>query len=354
MATSRPIQRRDDPRKVTGKAQPSQGTPSSKGKPVSQGKPTTQAKPAAARKSGRPGGKPGAPVRPATVGDWIDGARLRTLPLAIVPVALGSAAAYLVSNPGWHWVRILLCLAVALFLQIGVNFANDYSDGIRGTDRYRVGPSRLTGSGAARPRTVLTVALVFFGLAAVTGLVLVILSGTYWMLAVGAVCIVAAYFYTGGKHPYGYYGLGEVFVFVFFGLVATAGTTFVQVQTVNIESWLAGIAAGSLACAVLMVNNIRDIQADRAAGKRTLAVLIGPIASRVVFCILLLLPFAILAILALFYSIAWLGFFALLLAVPACIITITAKTSKELILALQLTSFTGLAFAIALGSAFVF
>ncbi|MDQ1527833.1 MAG: 1,4-dihydroxy-2-naphthoate polyprenyltransferase [Microbacteriaceae bacterium] len=354
MATSRPIQRRDDPRKVKGKAQPSQGTPSSKGKPASQGKPTTQAKPAAARKSGRPGGKPGAPVRPATVGDWIDGARLRTLPLAIVPVALGSAAAYLVSNPGWHWVRILLCLAVALFLQIGVNFANDYSDGIRGTDRYRVGPSRLTGSGAARPRTVLTVAVVFFGLAAVTGLVLVILSGTYWMLAVGAVCIVAAYFYTGGKHPYGYYGLGEVFVFVFFGLVATAGTTFVQVQTVNIESWLAGIAAGSLACAVLMVNNLRDLEQDALAGKRTLAVRLGVRRSRVLFGIFAMLPYLILVFFVIFYYAAPFVYFTLIGILPAVIIVSTAKAAPEYMVAMRLTTLTALAYGLALGAAIAF
>jgi 1,4-dihydroxy-2-naphthoate octaprenyltransferase len=296
-----------------------------------------------------------AKVKPAKASDWIAGARLRTLPLAIAPVLIGVGAASVADGPGvWHPVRSVLCLAVALLLQIGVNYANDYSDGIRGTDAYRVGPSRLTGSGKARPRTVLAVALAFFALAAVAGLALVLLTQLWWVLLVGAAAIAAAWFYTGGKRPYGYYGLGEVFVFVFFGIVATAGTTYLLSGVINQEAWYGAVAAGLIACAVLMVNNIRDIQADRAAGKRTLAVLIGPIASRVVFCILLLLPFAILAILALFYSIAWLGFFALLLAVPACIITITAKTSKELILALQLTSFTGLAFAIALGSAFVF
>jgi 1,4-dihydroxy-2-naphthoate octaprenyltransferase len=296
-----------------------------------------------------------AKVKPAKASDWIAGARLRTLPLAIAPVLIGVGAASVADGPGvWHPVRSVLCLAVALLLQIGVNYANDYSDGIRGTDAYRVGPSRLTGSGRARPRTVLAVALAFFALAAVAGLALVLLTQLWWVLLVGAAAIAAAWFYTGGKRPYGYYGLGEVFVFVFFGIVATAGTTYLLSGMVNQEAWYGAVAAGLIACAVLMVNNIRDIQADRAAGKRTLAVLIGPTASRVVFCILLLAPFAILALLALFYSIAWLGFFALLLAVPACIITITAKTSKELILALQLTSFTGLAFAVALGSAFAF
>jgi 1,4-dihydroxy-2-naphthoate octaprenyltransferase len=326
----------------------------------SKSKRTKAAQQRAQRPNGTRGGAPRAgnakiKVKPAKASDWIAGARLRTLPLAIAPVIIGVGAAAVADGAGvWHPVRSVLCLAVALLLQIGVNYANDYSDGIRGTDAYRVGPSRLTGSGKARPRTVLAVAIAFFALAAVAGLVLVLLTQLWWVLIVGAAAIAAAWFYTGGKRPYGYFGLGEVFVFVFFGLVATAGTTYLLSGVINQEAWYGGVAAGLIACAVLMVNNIRDIQADRAAGKRTLAVLIGSTASRVVFCILLLVPFGILALLALFYPIAWLGFFALLLALPACLITITAKTSKELILALQLTSFTGLAFAIALGAAFAF
>lgn len=296
-----------------------------------------------------------AKVQPATFGDWVSGARVRTLPLAVAPVLLGTGAAMVASGPGvYHWVRALLALAVALCLQIGVNYANDYSDGIRGTDAFRVGPARLTGSGRAKPRDVLTVALVFFGLAAVAGLVLVIRSGEWWLLAVGAIAIVAAWFYTGGRKPYGYFGLGELVVFVFFGLVATAGTTYVQVNTVNIESWLSAVGIGLIACAVLMVNNIRDITPDKAAGKRTLAVLIGSTASRVAFCVFLLAPFLIVGFFTLFYAAAYLTFFALLLAIPACIITVTAKTSAELILALKLTSFTGLVYGILLGAAFAF
>jgi 1,4-dihydroxy-2-naphthoate octaprenyltransferase len=293
-------------------------------------------------------------VRKATARDWIGGARLRTLPLAVAPVLLGTGSAFLVSTPGWHWVRALLALAVALALQIGVNYANDYSDGVRGTDKYRVGPSRLTGSGAAKPKTVRTVAFVFFGLGAVAGLILVILSRQWWLLAVGAVAIVAAYFYTGGKKPYGYYGLGEVFVFVFFGLVATAGTTYTQIGTVNIESWLSGIAIGFLACAVLMVNNIRDIEQDKLAGKRTLAVLLGNRASRVVFAVFALLPFVILIFFVLFYPLAPLVYFVLLAAIPAVIITLTAKTPPELIIALQLTSLTALLYGAGLGAAIAF
>ena len=311
--------------------------------------------PALKSKSGKPGGRPptAAKIRKATAGDWIAGARLRTLPLSIAPVILGTAAAHTTIAP-WAWWRIALALAVSVCLQIGVNYANDYSDGVRGTDKFRLGPSRLTGSGAAKPRTVLTVALVFFGLSAVAGAILVIHIGQYWLFAVGAIAIVAAYFYTGGKRPYGYYGLGELFVFVFFGLVATAGTTYVQLGTVNLESWLSGVSVGFIACAVLMVNNVRDLPQDKLAGKRTLAVLIGNRAARIVFTVFLLLPFVILIYFVLLYPNATYTYFALLLALPAVLIALTGKTPGELVLALQLTSFTALVFAVGLGWALAF
>ncbi|WEO79238.1 1,4-dihydroxy-2-naphthoate polyprenyltransferase [Cryobacterium sp. SO2] len=290
---------------------------------------------------------------PVGLGTWISGARLRTLPLAIAPVLLGTGAAIVAGDEGeFHWVRALLALVVAVSLQIGVNYANDYSDGIRGTDDHRVGPARLTGGGAARPRAVLTVALLFFGLAAVAGLVLVVLSQHWWLLIVGAAAIVAAWFYTGGKRPYGYLGLGEIFVFVFFGLVATTGTTYVQVDVVTMESWLSAVGIGLLACAVLMVNNLRDIKPDKVSGKRTLAVRIGATASRVVFCVFLLLPFGIAAFFALLYPLAWFTMFVLLLALPACLIVATAKTARELILALKLTSMAALLYGVILGLAF--
>ena len=311
-------------------------------------------------KSGRPGGRPPgvAPVHKATFGDWVAGARLQTLPLAIAPVAIGTAAAYVLTHdaggPGWHWLRALLCLAVALLLQVGVNFANDFSDGVRGTDRHRVGPRRLTASGAAKPRTVLIVALVFFALSALAGLVIVYRTQVWWLIAVGAAAILAAWFYTGGKRPYGYAGLGELFVFVFFGIVATAGTTFVLAGTVTLESWLGGAAAGLFACAVLMVNNIRDIAQDKLAGKRTLAVRFGDRASRIVFAVLVLLPFVILGFFVVFYANAYLVYFALLAAVPAAGITLSAKTAPELIVALRLTALTALVFGLGLGWAIAF
>jgi 1,4-dihydroxy-2-naphthoate octaprenyltransferase len=306
-------------------------------------------------RSGRPGGRPpSAPkIKKATASDWIAGARLRTLPLSVAPVLLGTAAAHTTKEP-WLWWNAGLALAVAVLLQIGVNYANDYSDGVRGTDKYRLGPSRLTGSGAAKPRAVLAVALVFFALSAAAGVALVVITSQYWLLAVGAVCLIAAYFYTGGKRPYGYYGLGELFVFVFFGLVATAGTTYVQLKTVNFESWLSGAAIGFIACAVLLVNNLRDLPQDKLAGKRTFAVLIGDRASRIVFTVFILLPFVILIYFVLIYANAYLTYLVLFVALPPALITLTAKTPKELVLALQLTSLTALCFALVLGWSIAF
>ncbi|AZZ49599.1 1,4-dihydroxy-2-naphthoate polyprenyltransferase [Rathayibacter rathayi] len=305
-------------------------------------------------RSGRPGGNPRAVVvKPAGPREWIAGARLRTLPLAVAPVLIGTGATQVVDE-GWHWVRALLCLAVSLALQIGVNYANDYSDGVRGTDASRVGPSRLTGSGAAKPKQVLTVALVFCGIAAVAGLALTALSGHWWFLIIGAAAIAAAWFYTGGRRPYGYLGFGELFVFIFFGLVATVGTTFVQIGRTNQESWLGAVAAGLFACAVLTVNNIRDIPTDRLSGKRTLAVLAGPAVSRAIYTGFVLIPFGIAVILALFYPLAWLTLFVLLMILPSILITLTAKTAKELILALQLTSLGGFAYAVILAAALAF
>lgn len=291
-------------------------------------------------------------VDKATFGDWVGAARLRTLPLAITPVLIGTGAATLVDGM-LHWVLALLCLAVSISLQIGVNYANDYSDGIRGTDDFRVGPARLTASRKATPRAVLSVALVFFGIGAAAGVALIVHSQQWWMLAVGAVCLLAAWFYTGGKRPYGYFGLGELFVFVFFGLVATIGTTYVQVLSVPQEAWFGAVGAGLLACAVLLANNLRDIDQDRTAGKRTLSVWIGKRATQALFTVFVLVPFVIAGFLGMFYPIAWLALLALLAALPAILIVWTYRLPRELVVALSLTSLSSVAFGAFLFWAFV-
>jgi 1,4-dihydroxy-2-naphthoate octaprenyltransferase len=279
---------------------------------------------------------------------WVEGARLRTLPLAIAPVAIGAGAAD--SVQAFDLTLSLLALAVALFLQIGVNYANDYSDGIRGTDDYRVGPLRLTGSKSVRPEAVKLAAFAFFGLAAASGLAIVLITGMFWLIAVGLAAIVAAWFYTGGKNPYGYAGLGELAVFVFFGLVATIGTTFVQVGFIEFNAVLGGIASGLFASAVLMVNNIRDIQTDKLASKKTLAVMLGKKTATGLFLVMIWTPFVILSFFTLLYPATLMGFASLLLVAPATLIVLTAKSSKELILVLKLTSFASLAYALALAA----
>ncbi|RLP75768.1 1,4-dihydroxy-2-naphthoate polyprenyltransferase [Mycetocola tolaasinivorans] len=294
-------------------------------------------------------------VRPARLGDWIGGARPFTLSMAVAPVAIGTGAAIFASDPGvYHWARAILCLVIAIALQIGVNFANDYSDGIRGTDEHRVGPSRLVGSGRAKARTVLTVALVFFGIAAVAGIILVIVSGLWWLLIVGSLAIVAAWYYTGGKRPYGYMGLGELFVFVFFGLVATLGTTYVQIGTITQPAIAGGIAVGFIAVATLMVNNLRDIEQDRIAGKRTLSVRIGATATRISYVVLLLLALGLAIWLALFIPLVWATLFSLLVMIPAIVIVLTGKTAREFVLVLKLTGVAQLIFGLTLAYGLAF
>jgi len=282
---------------------------------------------------------------------WLQGARLRTLPLAIAPVILGSAVASVTDS--FNVVLALLCLLLALCLQIGVNFANDYSDGVRGTDAHRVGPGRLTGSGSATPARVRAVAFAFFGLGALDGLVITLLTQIWWLPAVGLAAILAAWFYTGGKRPYGYSGFGELFVFVFFGLVATIGTAYVQSQSFTLEALAAGIGSGLLACAVLMVNNIRDIDTDKLAGKKTLAVRLGKSGAAATFIVFVLLPFVVVGLVGVLYPVAWFTFFLLLGAVPVCLIVATARSAREYILALQLTSLLSVGYAVLLGLGFI-
>ena len=232
---------------------------------------------------------------PVTIRNWVAGARPRTLPAAVVPVVVGTGVA--LGYHGFSWWRAILALVVSLALQVGVNYANDYSDGIRGTDEVRVGPVRLVGSGLARPRQVLAAALACFAVAGAAGLALAATT-SWWLLLVGAVAVAAAWFYTGGSRPYGYRALGEVSVFVFFGLVAVTGTAFVQMRSL---AWLAVAAAapvGLLACALLVINNLRDIPTDRETGKRTLAVVLGDQRTRALYVACVLVPFAVAAALA--------------------------------------------------------
>jgi len=229
-------------------------------------------------------------LRPvATPAQWIEGARPRTLPTAISPVLVGTGAALGVGvvAPG----AALLALVVAIALVVGVNFANDYSDGIRGTDDERVGPMRLVGSRAAAPSTVRAAALACFSVAALAGLTLASLSRQWWLIGIGAVCIAGAWFYTGGRRPYGYAGLGEVAVFAFFGPVAVLGTVVTQSGPPGAPAVVSAVGVGMLACAVLVANNLRDIPTDAVAGKRTLAVLLGDTDTRRLYAVLVAVPF---------------------------------------------------------------
>lgn len=282
--------------------------------------------------------------------DWVGGARLRTLPLAVAPVVAGAGIANMLQ--GFSLLLTLLALAVSVFLQIGVNFANDYSDGIRGTDKFRQGPARLTASGLVNPKHVLATALTFFGLAAAAGLIAVIVSGRWWFLVLGALAILAAWFYTGGKKPYGYAGLGEIFVFIFFGLVATVGTVWLQTDIIAEEPWWAGTGVGLFAVAVLIANNARDIPTDKLAGKKTLSVRIGSTWSKVFYTVCVILPFAVPAVYGLFYPKLIFTWLVLIIVIPAVAIMIWGKSAKEFILVLALTSYAGLAYGIALGYGF--
>jgi 1,4-dihydroxy-2-naphthoate octaprenyltransferase len=223
-----------------------------------------------------------------TARNWLAGARPRTLPAAIVPVVVGSGVA--AGYDRFSLWRALLALVVALALQVGVNYANDYSDGVRGTDERRVGPVRLVAAGLAPPRQVLAVAIGSFAIACVAGLVLSIAT-SWWLILVGVAAVAAAWTYTGGRHPYGYRGLGEVAVFAFFGLAAVVGTAYVQVDRLTWLEFAAAVPVGLLACALLVINNLRDIPSDMAAGKRTLAVIIGEARTRLLYVGCALIPF---------------------------------------------------------------
>ncbi|MHA7175214.1 1,4-dihydroxy-2-naphthoate polyprenyltransferase [Arthrobacter sp. Sr24] len=287
----------------------------------------------------------------ATVGQWIAGARLRTLPMAVAPVIIGTAAAY--DLGALDWGRAVLAMLVALLLQIGVNYANDYSDGIRGTDEVRVGPLRLVGSGVAKPAHVKMAAFTMFGLAMLAGLGLVLASSAWWLLLVGAGAVLAAWGYTGGKNPYGYMGLGDVFVFVFFGPVATLGTTFTQAGQVSPAAVLGSIATGLIAVALLMANNVRDIPTDSEVGKRTLAVRLGDKNARLSYVVMLALSVGLMMFLV--PSKPWI--LLLLLLVPAMLmpswLMLKGKKRKSLIPVLQQTGLINLGFSVLFAVAMV-
>ena len=249
------------------------------------------------------------------VNRWVLGARPRTLPAAVVPVLVGTAAAVGEAAGGIVWWRAGAAMVAAVAIQVGTNYANDYSDGVRGTDDVRVGPPRLVASKLASPRAVFWAAIASFAVAGGAGLALAAAT-TWWLLLVGATSFAAGWLYTGGPRPYGYYGLGEVFVFAFFGLVATVGSTYVQTEEVAGLAVAAAVPVGFLATALLVVNNLRDIPTDRAAGKRTLAVRLGVRPTRWLYITLLVGAFAATALVALGRPLAVLGLVAAPLAVP--------------------------------------
>ncbi len=281
----------------------------------------------------------------ATLSQWIEGARPRTLPAAVSPILVGTGAAYQTGHVVWAYA--VLALVVALALQVGVNFANDYSDGIRGTDEVRVGPVRLVGQRLAAPGSVKIAAFACFFFAGLMGLALVGLSGLWVMIPIGAAAIVAAWYYTGGSRPYGYLGLGEVFVFVFFGLVATLGTMATMTPP-TAAGWWGAIGVGALASAILVANNLRDIPTDREHGKRTLAVRMGESGTRSFYVVLVAVAFVMTGLAALTSPWALLAVLAAPLVVRPMQAVVGGATGPGLIPALAGTGQFQLAWSVLL------
>lgn len=279
---------------------------------------------------------------------WVAGARPRTLPASIVPVAVGTAVASAQGTVIW-W-RALAALVVSVAIQVGTNYANDYSDGKRGTDAVRVGPVRLVASGLASPAAVKRAALLCFGVAGAVGLALAAAAG-WWLVGVGALSLAAGWLYTGGPRPYGYAGLGEVFVFVFFGLVATVGSAYVHLARITGLSVLAAIPVGLLAVALLVVNNLRDIPGDTAAKKHTLAVHLGAPATRVLYIATLGIAFATVLLIALSRPWALLALAALPLAVVPGRRVASGETGRGLVEVLIATGRLQLVFGLVLAVA---
>ena len=285
----------------------------------------------------------------ATVSQWIGGSRPRTLPSAVAPVAIGAGLAARLES--FILVRVLLALVVALALQIGVNFSNDYSDGIKGTDEVRVGPIRLVGQKLAEPQQVKYAAFLCYLVAMIAGLGLVLMTSQWWLILVGIACVAAAWFYTGGQRPYGYLGLGEVFVFIFFGLVPVTGTVYVQTVNVSAADLVAACAVGFLICTLLVVNNLRDIPTDTRAGKHTLAVKLGDRATRILYVIFVVLAFALTALLAALTT--WwllLGLLSFVFAIQPVRVVISGATGPMLIIPLKQSGILILIYGLACGA----
>jgi len=280
----------------------------------------------------------------ATTAQWVAGARVRTLPNSVAPVIVGAGAAAAIGEFSW-WAS-LLALVVSLALQVGVNYANDYSDGIRGTDDKRVGPLRLVASGVAPAGQVKLAAFACFGVAGVAGLLLVALSGYWWLVTVGVVSVAAAWFYTGGPRPYGYAGWGEVAVFVFFGPVAVLGTLYVQTGRLTWAGAGGAVALGCVSASVLVTNNLRDLPTDAASGKITLAVRLGDRRTRLLYVVLLAVPFVVSVVTAVWLPWVLLGVLAGVLAVPAGRTVAGGATGMALIPVLRDTSLVMLLWAV--------
>ena len=282
----------------------------------------------------------------ATLAQWIEGARPRTLPAAVAPVVVGTAAAHAAGNANLGLGVLALC--VALGFQVGVNYANDYSDGIRGTDEDRVGPVRLVGQRLANPANVKSAAFACFFFACVAGLALVALSNVWWLLLLGAVSVWAAWNYTGGDRPYGYRGLGEVMVFLFFGVFAVLGTTWTQAHALTLGAAGGAIGCGALACAILVTNNLRDLEGDREVGKRTLAVRLGFARTRKLYVGLVALAFAAVLLAAIHHPTALVGLVALPLAIRPARSVLGETYGRDLLPALGQTGLLQLGYALAL------